>query len=678
VIRGYGSAREHLDDVIELVTKLLERHRRAGLSDDEQALREVAELELEVVQREDRIAERLEATRVPLPFRQVCERFALSTTEARVLAVLVAIELASSVREATVAALGGDTRSTATIGLVEGLVYRRPHMRELCVAELGADARLFGHRLAELGGSNDLPWLVRPIRAAPRVLELALGRLRLALEVVPAATLVAEPPAGHGLLVAPETRALVHDALGAQAVGFGFGPVPLLIGAEGSGRGSLVFDAANALGKPVLVVRASALPRDGAEVVALLRAIAREAILFDAVLLVRELDTLAGEPERNIPDLTLAVANTLGGHIGFVAVTAVRGVWPASCARSAMQIEIAPPSEAERAILWRRVLPTEAEALADEAASRYHVTGGLIERAAAAARARATARQTPLGLDDVRVAIRGLLERDIATMGRRVEWRQTWSDLVLPNDIIDELVELVSRVRNRKRVLDDWGFGRKVGKGTGVSALFSGPPGTGKTMVAGLLAAELGLDLYQVDVSRMVSKWIGETEKNLARLFDAAAAGHAVLLFDEADSLFAKRTDVKSSNDRYANLEVNYLLQRMESFEGISILTTNLESAVDDAFKRRLAFRIAFPLPEVEERERLWRAMMPSEAEVAPAIDFCSLARRFEMSGGYIRNAVLRAAYLAAADNMPITDRHMQRAAALEYTAMGKIVHSSL
>jgi SpoVK/Ycf46/Vps4 family AAA+-type ATPase len=197
-------------------------------------------------------------------------------------------------------------------------------------------------------------------------------------------------------------------------------------------------------------------------------------------------------------------------------------------------------------------------------------------------------------------------------------------------------------------------------------------------MVAGLVARELGLDLYLIDVSRMVSKFIGETEKNLGRLFDAASAGHVVLLFDEADSLFAKRTDVKSSNDRYANLEVNYLLQRMESYDGITILTTNLESSVDDAFKRRLAFKIKFPVPEFGERVQLWRAMLPAEALVANGIDFRSLAERFEMTGGYIRNAVLRAAYLAAADGGAITMAHLHRAAMLEYGAMGKIIHDSL
>ncbi|MDQ3369225.1 MAG: hypothetical protein M3680_27680 [Myxococcota bacterium] len=359
MIRGYGSAREHLDDVIALVATMLERQRRLAMAEDEQALREVAELELDVMRREDHIEQRLDVMREPLPFRQLAERFGLSKTEARVLAVLVAIELASSIREATVAALGGDTRSAATIGLIEGLVYRTPHMRELCVAELGGDARLFAHRLAELGGTSDLPWLVRPLRASPRVVELALGRLRLALEVTAAATLIPEPASGDDLLIAPEVRAVVQDAVRAQALGHGFAPVPLLVGPEGSGRASLVFDAAHALGKQVLVVRASGLPRDANELVALLRAIQREALLFDAVLLVRELETLAGEPERNIPDLTFAVANTLRGHLGYVAVTALHGVWPATCARPSMQIEIAPPGEAERAVLWRRVLPFE-------------------------------------------------------------------------------------------------------------------------------------------------------------------------------------------------------------------------------------------------------------------------------------------------------------------------------
>jgi SpoVK/Ycf46/Vps4 family AAA+-type ATPase len=256
----------------------------------------------------------------------------------------------------------------------------------------------------------------------------------------------------------------------------------------------------------------------------------------------------------------------------------------------------------------------------------------------------------------------------------RITWRQTWDDLVLPDDAVLEVREFIARIRHRRLVYESWGFGRKVAKGLGLSALFSGPPGTGKTMVAGLIAEELKLDLYQVDLSKVVSKWIGETEKNLAELFDAAEAGHAILLFDEADSLFAKRTEVKSSNDRYANLEVNYLLQRMEAFAGVVILTTNHETSIDEAFRRRLSLRVDFPVPEPEERERLWRTLLPAQAEVSADIDFDGLAHRFEMTGGYIKNAALRAAFLAADEGTAIAMRHLMRAARAEYQAMGKVI----
>jgi SpoVK/Ycf46/Vps4 family AAA+-type ATPase len=335
-------------------------------------------------------------------------------------------------------------------------------------------------------------------------------------------------------------------------------------------------------------------------------------------------------------------------------------------------------------VLWRRFLPPEAPpAVARWAAERYRLTPGIIRSAATAATRRNEARgglTTRGGLaaeltgPDLHDAVRGVLDAKLTTLGTRLAWRQTWDDLVLPDDAVDDIVEFVSRVRHRRLVYETWGMARKVAKGMGLSALFSGPPGTGKTMVAGLIAQELGLDLYQIDLSKVVSKWIGETEKNLGELFDAAEAGHALLLFDEADSLFAKRTQVNTSNDRYANLEVNYLLQRLEAFTGIVILTTNHDTTIDDAFRRRLSLRIEFAMPAPPERERIWRAMLTEGPALAPDLDLASLAHRFEMSGGYIRNAALRAAFLAANDGTPITMPHLLRAARAEYQAMGKVV----
>jgi SpoVK/Ycf46/Vps4 family AAA+-type ATPase len=232
----------------------------------------------------------------------------------------------------------------------------------------------------------------------------------------------------------------------------------------------------------------------------------------------------------------------------------------------------------------------------------------------------------------------------------------------------------VTRARRRNLAnLRPLGFGARVAA-RGVSALFAGPPGTGKTMAAAVLAGELGLELFRIDLSRVVSKYIGETESNLARVFDEASASRAILLFDEADSLFGKRTDVRSSVDRYANMEINYLLQRMESFDGISILTTNLEHAMDEAFRRRLHFRVRFEAPDDQMRARLWQKLLPAEAEQTGDIDLAALGRRFEMSGGHIRNAALRAAFLAAGEGRAIDQAALVAAAEREVEEMGRIM----
>jgi SpoVK/Ycf46/Vps4 family AAA+-type ATPase len=245
--------------------------------------------------------------------------------------------------------------------------------------------------------------------------------------------------------------------------------------------------------------------------------------------------------------------------------------------------------------------------------------------------------------------------------------------VTLPDEMLDSLRELVGRARHGRTVYEDWGYDDRIASSRGLTALFYGPPGTGKTMVAGLVARELGLDLYRVDLARVMSKWVGETEKNLGEVFDAAEDGQIMLLFDEADSLFAKRTEVKSSNDRYANLEVNYLLQRLDSFEGVAILTTNLEGSVDPAFRRRLSTRLYFPFPDEDMRAQLWAAHVTPQIPTRGAFDFAALARKFQLSGGYIRNSALRAAFLAAQEAVPLTQQHLERAVLLEYRELGKL-----
>lgn len=271
---------------------------------------------------------------------------------------------------------------------------------------------------------------------------------------------------------------------------------------------------------------------------------------------------------------------------------------------------------------------------------------------------------------------RGLTSDRLGRIAKRVSTSLTWDDLVLPDEVRAEVDAVCGAARQVATVYETWGFDRIVPYGRAVSALFTGEPGTGKTMVATLIARELGVEVYRVDLSQMVDKYIGETEKHLAELFAEAERSQCVLLFDEADSLFGKRTKGgESVTERYANLEVNYLLQRIESFTGIAILTTNQESIMDEAFKRRIRYRVEFPFPDEEERERLWRRVVPPRAPMSADIDLVGLSRRFAMTGGHIKNAMLRAAFAAAAAGQPISQAHLEAAGRAELANLGKLVH---
>ncbi|HEX7841937.1 MAG TPA: AAA family ATPase, partial [Kofleriaceae bacterium] len=270
-------------------------------------------------------------------------------------------------------------------------------------------------------------------------------------------------------------------------------------------------------------------------------------------------------------------------------------------------------------------------------------------------------------------AVRRLRADRLAGLADKVDRLATWSDLILPEDMLDSLRELIARVRHRDVVLGTWGMERVSATARALTALFQGGPGTGKTLAAGVLARELGYELYCVDISRVMSRWLGETEKNLARIFDGASDGETILLFDEADTLFGRRTEVKSSHDRYANVETNYLLQRLDSWSGIAILTTNFGASIDPAFRRRLTLQLQFPFPDDAERTRLWQAHLPPSVPVRGDLDLAALAARFKLSGGYIRNAALRACYLAVGEGSPLTADHLIRAIKLEYRDMAKV-----
>jgi SpoVK/Ycf46/Vps4 family AAA+-type ATPase len=510
-----------------------------------------------------------------------------------------------------------------------------------------------------------------PLFPAPRIVDVLAGSAEFDDELAGIAERFAPDvdPVDAAALVVPERAAqTLRAVLGRRAAA---PPVVIMLGIEGVGKRALVRAIAAEHRLPVLVVDALELPHELGALRRTLVALGREARLGDAVVLVDNADAIIEPARQQAVSLVLAglrrppVLASTGGLIEC-----------APRARPVLRVELPTPEAPGRQVLWARHLAARmSDADIGLLAQRYPIAPGLIARASAAACLLSEGAVTP---EHIKHAIGSELAERFRGIGNRIDKHERWEDLVLTPETQDAVTELISRVRHARKVVEQWGFGNKLAKGLGLSALFSGEPGTGKTMVAALIAQELGLQLYQIDLSSLVSKYIGETEKNLARAFDAAEAGHAVLLFDEADALFGKRTsDVKSATDRYANMETNYLLQRIERFSGVAILTTNLLTSMDPAFQRRIAVHVRFDLPDEDARAELWERMLPGGAPREDGIDFRSLGRSYKFSGGYIRNAVLRAAYLAAAEGTSIAMDHLRRAADLEAWEMGRVAGQS-
>lgn len=357
-----------------------------------------------------------------------------------------------------------------------------------------------------------------------------------------------------------------------------------------------------------------------------------------------------------------------------VVVTGVRP-WDPAWSRTVPVVVDAPTlSVDDRALVWLDQLgPGAADIDPTDSVMQFRLSPEQTVRAASAASQQAAAEGRPLTVDDLRAGARSQNAAGLERLARRVRPLVTWQDLVLPDEVELQLRELASRARFRDVVLDGWGMGRTSIKGRGMTALFAGDSGTGKTMAAEVMAADLGLDLYVIDLSTVIDKYVGETEKNLDRIFTEADRVNGVLLFDEADAVFGKRSDVKDSHDRYANVEVAYLLQRMEMFDGVAILTTNLRANLDEAFTRRLDALVDFPVPDVDARLHLWQRHLPASVPRGEDVDLPFLARQFQLSGGNVRNIALGAAYLAAADERPVAMAHLIHATAREYQKLGRM-----
>ncbi|MDR3573037.1 MAG: ATP-binding protein [Anaerolineaceae bacterium] len=348
-------------------------------------------------------------------------------------------------------------------------------------------------------------------------------------------------------------------------------------------------------------------------------------------------------------------------------------------------LELPEPGFQVRRRAWRTFLDSDAAAFnsasLDGLAGKFRLTTTQIEAAVQSARSRALVRSPrrpqPI-LEDLYAAARQESTPILSDLARKIDPHYSWSDIILPEDPLNRLQEMTAQVEHRHIVYEQWGFGQHQALGKGTVALFTGSPGTGKTMAADILAGVLGLDLYRIDLSGVVSKYIGETEKNLSHVFAEAQTSNAILFFDEADALFGRRSEVRDAHDRYANIEVAYLLQKMEEYEGVVILATNLRNNLDEAFMRRMHFVIDFPLPDEDHRLRIWQSCLPAGLPLGKDVDLARLAHRFKLSGGNIRNVVLSAAFLAAADGQVVCMTHFSQAVRREFQKIGRLVPDDL
>ena len=499
---------------------------------------------------------------------------------------------------------------------------------------------------------TDRPFLTRPLRVPDRVTAFLLGDDAL------------DPLLEHLAAVVAPAGVAAPDAL-RRCVASG---APLLYLRERAGAGGASLAAAALAGAGLATLGVDLHRVDPATDLDELAAVAaREARLRGG--------SLVAGPVEAIAERGPAAVRTLAECRCQVVLYGSRAWDPVWSRRVPAVFEAAAMGAEQRAGMWLAALDGAAsqDLAAEAASSQFRLTPEQVFRAAEAARRQAVAEDRPVAAADLQAGARAQNAAGLERLARRISPVVDWSDLVLPADVEAQLRELAGRARYRETVLDDWGMGARSSRGRGITALFAGDSGVGKTMSAEVVAADLGLDLYVIDLSTVVDKYIGETEKNLDRIFVEADRVNGVLLFDEADAIFGKRSEVKDAHDRYANVEVAYLLQRMETFDGLAILTTNLRSNLDEAFTRRLDAVVDFPMPEEEDRERIWRANLRPGLPVAGDLDVPFLARAFNLSGGNIRNIAVAAAYLAAGERRAVAMADLVRATEREYRKLGRL-----
>ncbi len=613
---------------------------------------------------------------ISLRLEELRTRFDLLPLDLDILLVCIAPELELRYERLYSYLQDDVTRKRPTVALILNLLCPDREARLAARSRFAPDAPLLRHRLLTLFGDPSQPQpplLAHYARVEQRVLGFVLEQDALDPALDDCATLITPTLDLDALIVPPKVArrlARLADSPPKRTPA-----VIVLRGAEGSGRHTVAQSLCAAWRRPLLTVNLERLPADASALSSGVMIALREARLTGAVVYWQGYVSLLEEgtsPRRDqFHDLLVSAP-----LVHFLPLDESRPEPGRALLRAAYltRINLPRPDYALRRRLWARFL--EGHKLAPDAdlsavAGRFRLTVGQIYDAVADAAHRAEGQ--PITTADLFAAARDRTAGRLAGLAKKIVPRHTWDDLVLPADQVAQLHELCAQVHYRHVVLDEWGFDHRLSLGKGLNALFAGPSGTGKTMAAEVVAGELGLDLYKIDLSTVVSKYVGETEKNLERIFTAAHHSNAILFFDEADALFGKRSEVRDAHDRYANVEISYLLQKMEEYDGLVILTTNLNKNMDEAFVRRMHFTVEFPYPEPADRLRLWKVLLPPQVPLANDVDLELLATRYRLTGGNIRNVILYAAFLAARDGGRLGMEHLLWATRREFQKMGRL-----
>lgn len=566
------------------------------------------------------------------------------------------------------------TRKYPSPGLILNLLCRSPEEMIAARQYFLADHPLIGEHILEYSNSgNGYPLLSSWIKLNSNVLEYILGQEASS----PGVQSQKSPAYGEKTLsdifIPEELRCQLQNLLDHFRSSEGR-KICCLQGPYGAGKKAVAEFICDEMGAELLAIDLAAIAAETARFESLISSSFRDALLWGSAIYLDHFDALAPE-EANCIYCRNIILKHLQSFQGIVFISSRErldlGPRPQ---KDLFKIELPVPDYTSRKQIWQSLLgECLGEEVIDELATKFQFTAGQIKDALLVAENLAilNGRRDVL-IDDIYDGCRAQSNQKLTSLARRIKPSYTWNDIVLPKDKIDQLKDVKNHVKHKGLVYHNWGFESKLSLGKGLNILFVGPSGTGKTMAAEVIAHDLDIDLYKIDLSTVVSKYIGETEKNLSRIFKESEQSNAMLFFDEADALFGKRSEVKDSHDRYANIEISYLLQKMEEHQGIVILASNLGSNIDDAFMRRMNFVIDFPFPEEDYRCRIWRGMMPEQAPVANDIDFEFLARRFKIAGGNIKSIVINAAFSAAEDSGTINMAHIINATRRELQKMGK------